>query len=197
MQQIDFWFSIGSTYTYLSVMRLDAVAAERGVVFRWHPFNVRELMIEMNNVPFINKPSKAAYMWRDIGRRAKIHGLSPKLPAPYPLADLPRANRVAVIGASDGWCPAYTKETYRRWFEVGEAAGSEPNISASIRLAGADAEAVLARADGPEGVDGLASATDKARQLGIFGSPDFIVDGELFWGDDRLAEALAWPDTSN
>jgi 2-hydroxychromene-2-carboxylate isomerase len=135
-------------------------------------------------------------MWRDVARRARLHGLSPRLPAPYPLPDLPRANRVALIGMQDGWCAAYTKETYRRWIEVGEPAGSEPNLSASISAAGADPEAVLARADGPEGVDALASATDEARRLGIFGSPNFITeDGELFWGDDRLEEALAWPAT--
>jgi 2-hydroxychromene-2-carboxylate isomerase len=197
MAQIDFWYSIGSTYTYLSVMRLDAIAAEANAVFRWRPFNVREIMREMNNSPFVNKPIKAAYMWRDIERRARIHGLSPRLPATYPLADLARANRVAVIGAREGWCAAYTKETYRRWFEAGELAGSEPNISASVAAAGADPEAVLARADGMEGVDGLATATDEARKLGIFGSPNFIVDGELFWGDDRLGEALAWGDTAS
>lgn len=197
MRQIDFWYSIGSTYTYLSVMRLDALAAEKGVVFRWHPFNVREIMIEMNNVPFINKPSKAAYMWRDIGRRAKIHGLAPRLPAPYPLADLPRANRIALTGVEEGWCAAYTKETYRLWFEAGEPAGSEPNISASISAAGADPESVLARADGPEGSEALEAATAEARRIGIFGSPNFIVDGEMFWGDDRLDEALAWADTAN
>ncbi|TIT86612.1 MAG: 2-hydroxychromene-2-carboxylate isomerase, partial [Mesorhizobium sp.] len=73
MAMIDFWFSIGSTYTYLSVMRLAEVAAETGIEFRWRPFNVRAIMIEMDNIPFAKKPAKAAYMWRDIERRAAMY----------------------------------------------------------------------------------------------------------------------------
>jgi 2-hydroxychromene-2-carboxylate isomerase len=67
---MDFWFSIGSTYSYLSVMRLDRVEQETGVVFNWRPFNVREIMLEMDNIPFRTKPLKLACMWRDIERRA-------------------------------------------------------------------------------------------------------------------------------
>lgn len=189
---IEFWFSIGSTYSYLSVMRLADVEAGTGVGFRWQPFNVRAIMIEMDNIPFARKPVKAAYMWRDVERRAALYGLLPKLPAPYPLAELERANRVAIVGAAEGWCPAYAKESYRRWFETGEPAGSEPNLSASIRAAGQDAGRVLQLADSEKGKADLAQATEQAKALGIFGSPNFVVDGELFWGDDRLDDAVRW-----
>ncbi len=69
-------------------------------------------------------------------------------------------------------------------------AGSEPNLSDSIREAGADPARALARADADEGITGLAAATDAARRLGIFGSPNFLVGDELFWGDDRLEDAI-------
>ncbi|TIV64405.1 MAG: 2-hydroxychromene-2-carboxylate isomerase [Mesorhizobium sp.] len=189
---IDFWFSIGSTYTYLSVMRLAEVQAETGIEFRWRPFNVRSIMIEMDNVPFAKKPVKAAYMWRDIERRAAMHRMVPKLPAPYPLAELERSNRVAVIAAREGWCEAYARESYRRWFEMGEPAGSEPYISASIEKAGQKPEPVLRQADSDAAKADLAAATEQAKALGIFGSPNFVVDGELFWGDDRLDDAMRW-----
>jgi 2-hydroxychromene-2-carboxylate isomerase len=189
---IDFWFSIGSTYTYLSVTRLDRVAAETGISFTWRPFNVRAIMLEMDNVPFATKPVKAAYMWRDVARRAARYGLRPKLPAPYPLKELELANRVAVIGMKERWGPAYVKATYGRWFGRGEPAGSEPNLSASIAEAGADPARVLARAASAEGAESLAAATDGARALGIFGAPTWAVDGEIFWGDDRLDDAIAW-----
>ncbi len=65
MKDIDFWFSIGSTYTYLTVMRLNKVEQEAGVKVKWRPFSVRALMQEMNNIPFIGKPVKEKYMWRD------------------------------------------------------------------------------------------------------------------------------------
>ncbi|MBZ9884468.1 DsbA family protein [Mesorhizobium sp. CA10] len=189
---IDFWFSIGSTYTYLSVMRLAKIQAETGIEFRWRPFNVRSIMIEMDNIPFAKKPVKAAYMWRDIERRAAMYRMGPKLPAPYPLAELERANRVAVIAAREGWCDAYARESYRRWFEMGEPAGSEPNISASIKKAGQEPEPILREADSDAAKADLAAATEQAKALGIFGSPSFLVDGELFWGDDRLDDAIRW-----
>lgn len=192
MSTIDIWFSIGSTYSYLTIARLGELAAATNTEFVWRPFNVRTIMIEMDNVPFAKKPAKAAYMWRDIERRAQMYGLSPKLPAPYPLSELERANRVAIIGAKDGWCAAYATATYKLWFEEGLPAGSEPNLSQSIRDAGADPLAVLARADGEEGVSSLHAATEEAKSLGIFGSPNFVIGSELFWGDDRLDDAIRW-----
>ena len=133
---IDFWISVGSTYSYLSLARIEAVERELGVEFVLRPFNVREIMVEQQNIPFANKPVKAAYMWRDIERRALSRGLHPRLPAPYPLADLPRANRVALIACRDGWGRAYLAATYALWFEQGLPAGEDPNLSRSIAAAG-------------------------------------------------------------
>lgn len=189
---IDFWFSIGSTYSYLSVMRLAEVAAATGIDFVWRPFNVRAIMIAQNNIPFANKPVKAAYMWRDIGRRAAKYGLSSKLPAPYPIADLPLANQVALLGMAEGWGRDYVAESYRLWFDEGVPAGAEPNLSNSLRAAGQDPETILARATAAEAVERLATETEKAAALGVFGSPTFVVGGEVFWGDDRLDDAMSW-----
>jgi len=74
MALIDFWHSIGSTYSYLTVMRLPHVAGASGVDFRWRPFNVRHVMTGQNNIPFKDKPVKAAFMWRDIERHARKYG---------------------------------------------------------------------------------------------------------------------------
>ena len=189
---IDFWFSIGSTYSYLAVMRLPEIAASSGVTFRWRPFNVRSIMIEMDNIPFAKKPVKAAYMWRDIERRAESFGLPLHYPVPYPLAELELANRVALVAAAEGWCETYALAAYRRWFQRQEPAGSEPNLSASIAEAGQEPERVLAAANSEEGIEALRVATEEAKSLGIFGSPSFIVDGELFWGHDRVDDAIAW-----
>ncbi|MCF3595732.1 2-hydroxychromene-2-carboxylate isomerase [Rhodobacteraceae bacterium LMO-12] len=190
--KIDFWFSIGSTYSYLTVMRLAEVEGTSGIRFRWRPFNVRHVMIEQNNIPFKDKPVKSAYMWRDIERRAKRYGLSPKSPAPYPLPGLVLANQIAIVGVEDGWVEDYVRATYRRWFENGEAAGEEPNLSASLKEIGCDPDEVLAAAQTQRTVDQLETATDEAMNLGVFGSPTFAVGQELFWGDDRLDDAIHW-----
>ncbi|NDV99197.1 2-hydroxychromene-2-carboxylate isomerase [Salipiger sp. PrR002] len=192
MTPIDFWYSIGSTYSYLTVMRLPQLAEAEGVEVRWHPFNVRHVMVAQNNIPFKGKPEKTAYMWRDIARRAEGYGLSPKLPAPYPLAGLVLANEVAELGMHEGWGIDYTSATYRRWFEQGEPAGEAPNLPESLREIGQDPERVMERAGSEEIVQALASATADAMTLGVFGSPSFLVGHELFWGDDRLEDAIAW-----
>jgi 2-hydroxychromene-2-carboxylate isomerase len=192
MPMIDFWFSIGSTYSYLTVMRLAETEKATGISFRWRPFNVRRVMIEQNNIPFKDKPVKAAYMWRDIERRAQRYGLSPRLPAPYPLPGLVLANQVATLGVEEGWVADYTRATYRRWFEGGEAAGEEPNLSASLSEIGCDPPEVLTTAQSKRIADALEASTDEAMKLGVFGSPTFVVGDEVFWGDDRLDDAILW-----
>jgi 2-hydroxychromene-2-carboxylate isomerase len=192
MHPIDFWFSIGSGYTYLSVMRLPEVSRRTGQAFRWRPFDVRRIMVEQNNIPFRDKPVKLAYMWRDLGRRAAAHGLAPALPAPYPLPQLVFANQVALLGMREGWGEAYVTETYRRWMEAGEPAGEDPNLAGSLRAIGQDPERVREAASAPGIVEALVQETVTARDLGVFGAPTFVVGTEVFWGDDRLEDALDW-----
>jgi 2-hydroxychromene-2-carboxylate isomerase len=153
---------------------------------------VRAIMIEMDNIPFAKKPVKAAYMWRDIERRAVARGLKPHIPAPYPLKEFDFANRVAILATEEGWAPAYVHATYRCWFEKGQQPGSEPNLSDSVREAGQDPARVLSQAGGETIGHAYSAATDEARRLGIFGSPTFVVGSELFWGDDRLEDAIQW-----
>lgn len=192
MPVIDFWYSIGSTYSYLTIMRLPEISGNAGIRFNWRPFNVRHVMIEQNNIPFHNKPVKSAYMWRDIERRAHSYGLSPRLPAPYPLQGLVIANQVAIFGAKEGWVEDYTRVTYRRWFESGEPAGEDPNLSATLTEIGKNPAEILAKAESEDAAHALAAATEEAMSLGVFGSPSFVVSGEVFWGDDRLEDAVNW-----
>ena len=98
MKKIEFWYSIGSTYTYLSTQRLEQLEANNDVIFEWFPFSVRARMIEMENVPFMaeKKRQKIDYMWRDVQRRAKLYGFDAKTPAPYPLKEFDLANKIAM-----------------------------------------------------------------------------------------------------
>ncbi len=189
---IQFWFSVGSTYTYLTVARLPQVEAATGLAFDWRPFSVRDIMVEQDNIPFRNKPIKAGYMWRDIERRAVKYGLPVSVPAPYPLKEFDLANRVAVVGTQEGWCAKYVQAAYRLWFVDGLEAGSEPNLSQSIQEAGQDPSRVIAVANSQTVGAAYQAATDEARSLKIFGAPTFNVDGEIFWGDDRLEDAVDW-----
>jgi 2-hydroxychromene-2-carboxylate isomerase len=150
-------------------------------------------MREMDNVPFPpSKQVKVDYMWRDIERRATGYGFTAKVPAPYPLQEFDLANRVAVLAMQEGWCEDYVQVTYRRWFVDGLEAGSEPNLSQTLAEVSQDTARVVERANGLDIEAAYVEQTDRAQRAGIFGSPSFIVDGEVFWGDDRLEDAIIW-----
>ena len=131
MNEIDFWFSIGSTYTYLSVNRIAEVAKKENLSIIWKPFSVRKIMMDMDNIPFTppSKKVKSDYMWRDIERRAKFYGFEVKVPAPYPLKEFDLANQIAILGMNEGWGVDYVTITYKRWFQQGKEPATEPNIS--------------------------------------------------------------------
>ena len=189
---IDFWFSIGSTYTYLTVMRIADVARRRGVEVHWRPFDVRAIMRERQYMPFPEGTAKTAYMWRDVERRAAMYGIAWSAIPPYTIADLAFANRIALIAAREGWCPGYVTAAYRRWFLEGADPSLAENATANLREVGHDPARVLALAAGDEVIQALQGETAEARALGIFGSPLFATAGEIFWGDDRLEDAIAW-----
>lgn len=73
--------------------------------------------------------------------------------------------------------------------------GTTDNICAALAAAGQDPDAAIARAKSPQIKDGLKRQTEEAQGLGLFGSPTFLVDREMFWGDDRLEQALGWAAT--
>ncbi|MCP3411365.1 2-hydroxychromene-2-carboxylate isomerase [Bradyrhizobium sp. CCGB01] len=190
--QIDFWFTMGSTHSYLSVSRLSDVERSTGISFHWRPFHLLTILQEMKHVPFADKPAKLTYMWRDIERRAAMYGFPANLPAPYPAKQSIVANLIATVGMREGWGPEFVRAAYRRWFTLSQETGAEPNVSGSLRDIGQDPERVLTLAEAETTKAALEAETSAARDLGIFGSPTFVVDRELFWGDDRLNDAISW-----
>jgi len=92
----------------------------------------------------------------------------------------------------EGWCVDYVRATYRRCFQEGLEAGSEPNILDSLTEIGQDPKRVLKLVESDSIEKAYSDQTDMAREKGIFGSPTCIVDGELFWGDDRIEDAVWW-----
>ena len=194
MRKIEFWYSIGSTYTYLSTQRLAQIETENEVVFEWCPFSVRSRMIEMENVPFMaeKKRDKIDYMWRDVQRRANFYGFNAKVPAPYPLKEFDLANKVAILGKDQGWIKKYTILTYKKWVLEHLEPGSEPNLSSTLKEIGLDSDSVIKQAQTDEIEQKYLKNTEMAKNKGIFGSPTFIVENEVFWGDDRCEDAIKW-----
>ena len=194
MRKIEFWYSIGSTYTYLSTQRLAQIETENEVVFEWCPFSVRSRMIEMENVPFMaeKKRDKIDYMWRDVQRRANFYGFNAKVPAPYPLKEFDLANKVAILGKDQGWIKEYTILTYKKWFLEHLEPGSEPNLSSTLKEIDLDSDSLIKQAQTDEIEQKYLKNTEMAKNKGIFGSPTFTVENEVFWGDDRCEDAIKW-----
>ena len=190
--KIDFFFSYGSTYSYLSIMRVEKLAQEAGVPVDWRPFLARKIMEEQNNRPFLGKPVKTKYMWRDVERRAAQFGIPFNGVPPYPITPTSLPHRVGLVAKSGGWCPDFTKAVYRAWFMDHKELGQPRHLAEALAALGHDAEKVLAEAATSRMESALEDETNEARRLGIFGSPTFVVGDEIFWGDDRLEIALDW-----
>jgi 2-hydroxychromene-2-carboxylate isomerase len=189
---LDFFLFLGSTYTYLAVNRAERLATGQGITLRWRPFSARTLMLEQNNRPFVGKPVKLAYMWRDLERRAQRHGI-PFVSIPnYPNDADELANRVATIAALEGWCSAFAKAAYAAWFIENQDPGTPASLDGILRKLERDPAVVVARANSDEIREKYAAETEVARSLGIFGSPTFVYGTEIFWGDDRLEDAIDW-----
>lgn len=194
MKEIEFWYSIGSTYTYLTVERIFSVEKENNVKFIWKPFSVRQIMIEMENVPFTPPPkkNKSDYMWRDIERRAKFYDFHALVPAPYPLKEFDLANQIAILGMNEGWGIEYVISTYKRWFQEGKEPATEPNLTEIFKELNLQKEETLNKAKSTEIYKQYEENTENAYKSGVFGSPTFIYKGEVFWGDDRLEDCIKW-----
>jgi 2-hydroxychromene-2-carboxylate isomerase len=190
--RLEFWYDFASTYSYLSAMRIEALAAGAGVEIVWKPLLLGPIFRTQgwDTSPFNIYPTKGRYMVRDMERLAAARGLPFKLPSPFPQNSL-HAARLALIGLSEGWGAAFTRAVYQAEFAAGADIGDKRVLAGLLTRLGLDADALLARAELPETKQRLRQQTEEAQELGIFGAPSFLARGELFWGDDRLEAALA------
>ena len=186
------WLSIGSTYTYLTSQRLRSALNQQVKDFIIKPFNIRKIMIDMENIPFPrSKSEKVDYMWKDIQRRAlKYEILIPETPVPYPLKNFDLSNLIGVLAAREGWYLDYFETTYQLWFINHLEAGSEENLKQTLLRVGKDFDETLKKANSGSVIDEYEQNTSEAKKNKIFGAPSFQVGGDIFWGDDRLEDAI-------
>jgi 2-hydroxychromene-2-carboxylate isomerase len=190
---IEFWYDFASTYSYLSAMRVEAMAQAAGVGLAWKPFLLGPIFQAQGwtTSPFNLYPVKGKYMVRDIERLAGERGLEFRLPPQFPQNSL-LAARVALLGADEGWVGAFTRAVYLAQFRDGSTISDPQVLGAVLDKLGLDPKAILARTQEPAVKERLRQQTAEAQALGIFGAPSFVTGGEVFWGDDRLEQALSW-----
>lgn len=193
-QTLDFWFEFASSYSYLSVMRIEPLAREAGVKVRWRPFLLGPVFLSLgwNDSPFNIYPPKGRYMWRDLARLSAKYGLPFRVPSRFPRNGL-LAARVALTGADQPWIGDFTRAVMQANFAEDREIAETTVIEDILGRLGLPTATLLEQANSPENKQGLRRQTEQAGELGLFGAPSFITpDGELFWGNDRLEDALAW-----
>jgi 2-hydroxychromene-2-carboxylate isomerase len=190
---LEFWFDFASTYSYPAAMRIEARALEAGVGLQWRPFLLGPIFAEQQGIhdsPFNVYPARGRYMWRDLERLCAKHALPWKRPSVFPRNSV-LAARVALLASSEPWGPAFIRSLFEANFGSDLDIASEDVVRDLLVRAGQPSE-LLGRALAPEHKGLLREQTAKAAAHGIFGAPNFRVGNELFFGQDRLDDALEW-----
>ena len=194
MAKVQFWYEFASIYSYLTAMRIERLASFHGAQIEWKPFLLGPIFAAQgwDDSPFKIYPAKGRYTLRDVERICADRGLPFKMPESFPQRSL-EAARLALIGAEEDWAPVFTRTLFAKEFGEGASLTDRAVLADALRAAGQEPGELLQRAGDPVLKQRLRTQTEEAQALGIFGAPTFITeDGEMFWGDDRLEQALAW-----
>ena len=189
--ELEFWFDFGSNYTYLAMMRIEHEAARRGVRVAWRPFALGAIFKSFGweTSPFVLQKAKGDYVWKDMERQCRKAGLPWHKPTSFPRSAL-LPLRVALFGAQETWIGAFCRAIVSLNFARDREIDEEPVVREALAALGVDAAPVIEAATSPANKDALRAQTELARAIGIFGAPTFLVAGEMYWGNDRLDDAL-------
>jgi 2-hydroxychromene-2-carboxylate isomerase len=193
---IDFWFDFGSPYAYLASLRIEQVAARGGRTVRWRPMLLGAVFKTTGAVPLMRKPLHGDYMRHDVPRFARMIG------APFVWPDSAPIGAVAACRAFywlEGCHPEQAKRFAQAVFHAHWALGHDmapvEAVAAVAVGAGVDPAALTEAVGRPEIKDRLRAVNEEAQAAGVFGSPFIVVDGEPFWGADRLDQVARWLET--
>lgn len=201
MRPMTFWFEFASTYSYLSVMRIDTEAEKHGVEIIWKPFLLGPIFQAQGweTSPFNLYPAKGRNMWRDLERRCEKYGLKLNRPSKDDPRMFPQnglmAARLAIVGLQQDWGKAFCKSVYLTQFAEGHDISDPDCLKDLLAKLGVEAEVAFAEAQANKHI--LRTHVEEAKALGIYGAPSFTIERELFWGDDRLEDALEWASTQS
>lgn len=190
---VEFWYEFASTYSWPAVMRIEPMAEAAGVELQWKPFLLGPVFVALgwNDSPFNIYPPKGRYMWRDLERIAQRHGLPFRKPSRFPRNSV-LAARVALLGVDEGWVAPFSRAVMQANFAEDRDIGESEVIAEILTSLSLPAAEIIERAQSDDNKLALRRQTERASELGLFGAPSFRVGDELFWGNDRLEDALAW-----
>lgn len=193
---IEFYFDFSSPYGYLGAQRIDAIAAEFGRTANWRPILLGVIFKITGQSPLVSQTMRGPYSARDMARSARKLGVPFALPEAFPYSSI-YACRVFywLDGQSPEAARRYAHAVYHAAFAENNPP-AEPDSAMDIATSlGHDRAAVLAGMQDAAVKERLRKEVQQAMDKGVFGSPFVIVDGEPFWGNDRLGEVREWLQT--
>ncbi|EKS34005.1 2-hydroxychromene-2-carboxylate isomerase [Afipia clevelandensis] len=191
---LDFWFDFASVYSFLTAMRIAPLADEAGVSVRWRPFLLGPIFAAqgMTDSPFNLFPVKGQHMIRDVQRSADEIGTGFQWPAVFPQSAV-LASRVALVGLKDIWGEDFSRAVFHAEYAENRVISEQAVIAGILTKLKVPVDATFAAAQADEIKAELRDQTADAQARGFFGAPTFTTaSGEMFWGNDRLEQALRW-----
>jgi 2-hydroxychromene-2-carboxylate isomerase len=186
---LEFWFDFSSPYGYIASTKIDALAARHGRQVHWKPWLIGAIYKKYGYAP-LEMPEKKAYFFKDVVRHAGFEGVALAIPPSFPEGLLAPSRALYWIEDQQGRAAAaaFGKAAYAAYWVEGRKL-ADPDVVAELAGSfGVDRAAARAALDDPSVKERLKRETEGAMAKGVFGSPFVIVDGEPFWGSDRLGE---------
>lgn len=185
---IDFFYDVGSSYSYLASTQIERIERESGWRVRHRPFLLGAVFKATGNTTPVSIAAKAQWMAKDMDRWAKHYGVPFTIPSRFPAVTLAtqRALCAAEVIGGEAALRALTPRLMRAFWAEDRDVASPEVIAECARAAGLDEAAILKGASEAPAKDLLRAHTDAALAKGAFGAPCFVVGDELFWGNDRI-----------
>ena len=191
---VEFWFDYTSPYSYFAAWKIEGIAMQYGRTVAFKPFLLGAVFPLSGSAPLVQQyEPKARYSKHDFERSARFSGLPYRYPDNFPMLtqNIARAT-IYLTEHAPGKVPAFAKGAMRAYFTESAPINDPAWIGAFAAELGADGAATAAACADPAYKDKLKSQTEAAIAQGTFGSPWIVVDGEHFWGHDRLAQVEWW-----
>jgi 2-hydroxychromene-2-carboxylate isomerase len=190
---VDFYFEFSSPYGYIASALADDLAGRIGRQVRWRPFLLGPVFKATGSAPLVNIPLKGDYSRHDFGRSARYYGVPFAMPPKFPIGTVAAMRAFYWADGRDAQlAKRLAKALYKAYFVEGKDIGEVPVVIEVASSLGVDAAALEAGLAEPTLKEKAKSEVDAAMARGVFGSPFFIVDGEPFWGCDRIPMLEAW-----
>ncbi len=193
---IDFYFDFSSSYTYIGLARIKALAARHGRALNWKPVSLGAIFKERGHAPPTTDTTKGRYMFLDVERCAAEQNLPWRWPAVFPFNSIPAARGFLYLQTLPGNIALdYAHRVFDHAFANGGDVGNVETLCNIARTCGADPEAFATAIQSPPIKAKLVANTTEASHAGVFGAPTLICDGQLFWGADRIDQMDRWLST--